>query len=115
MNRIKNFRQLNTTAEREIVLELIEAALAAIDPEDVFKAHFKVNGKILIVREKKIDLALFFNNEKIRDSNFCYFTQIPSSADVNGIVVIPSSKSPAAFEDIMPAAANKLSVKAVLP
>ena len=59
MNRIKNFRQLNTTAEREIVLELIEAALAAIDPEDVFKAHFKVNGKILIVREKKIDLAGF--------------------------------------------------------
>lgn len=46
------------------------------------------------LKEKKIDLALFFNNEKIRDSNFCYFTQIPSSADVNGIVVIPSSKSP---------------------
>src|SRR3989344_672353 len=46
------------------------------------------------LKEKNIDLALFFNNEKIKDSNFCYFTQIHSSADVNGILVIPSSKSP---------------------
>ncbi|MBI2106765.1 aminopeptidase P family protein [Candidatus Woesearchaeota archaeon] len=46
------------------------------------------------LKEKNIDLALFFNNEKIRDSSFCYFTQIPSSADINGILVIPSSKAP---------------------
>ncbi len=46
------------------------------------------------LKEKNIDLALFFNNERIKDSNFTYFTQIPSSADVNGTLVIPSSKNP---------------------
>lgn len=46
------------------------------------------------LKEKNIDLALFFNSEKIKDSNFAYFTQIPTSSNVNGVLVIPSSKNP---------------------
>ncbi|MBI4159150.1 aminopeptidase P family protein [Candidatus Woesearchaeota archaeon] len=46
------------------------------------------------LKEKNIDLALFFNNERIKDTSFSYFTQIPPSANVNAVLIIPNSKAP---------------------
>ena len=59
MQRIKNYRQLNTSQQRKIVLDLIECALEAIDPENVFKTHFKLEDKMLRVRDKSVDLSNF--------------------------------------------------------
>ncbi len=43
MGFVKNFEQLATTPERKIVLELIEAAIASIQPEEVLK-NFKIEN-----------------------------------------------------------------------
>ena len=59
MYRIKNYEKLNTSPDRQIVLDLIECGLEAINPVNVFKNHFEVNGKTLIAGGKKIDLAEF--------------------------------------------------------
>jgi len=40
---VKNFNELNTTPQRKIVLELIETAISAIQPEEVLK-DFKIDG-----------------------------------------------------------------------
>lgn len=41
------------------MLDLIETALEAIDPENVFKNHFELGGDTLSIRGKKVDLAAF--------------------------------------------------------
>ena len=57
MHRIKNYEQLSSSRERKIVLDLIEAALDSIDPVNVFKKHFEIQGNILRVQNRKIDLS----------------------------------------------------------
>ena len=59
MYRIKNYEKLNTSPQRKVVLDLAEAAFDAIEPKNVFKNHFEVNGKTLTVLRKKIDLEGF--------------------------------------------------------
>lgn len=59
MQRVKNYRQLNTSQQRKIVLDLIECALEAIDPENVFKTHFKLDGRMLWVKDRSVDLSNF--------------------------------------------------------
>ena len=57
MHRIKNYGELNRSPQRKVVLDLVEEALDAIDPENVFRNNFEVKGQTLIVRGKRIDLA----------------------------------------------------------
>ncbi len=59
MGLIKNYRELGFTKERKIVLDLVECALEAIQPENVFKKHFLFDGKNLRVLGKEIDLEAY--------------------------------------------------------
>lgn len=59
MSFIKNFRELAKTPERKVVLELVEAALASIQPEQVFRENIHRNGNILTIAEQEFDLNKF--------------------------------------------------------
>lgn len=59
MTLIKNFDYLNKTPERKICLELIEAALSSIQPQNIIAKNFSLNGSILNIQDKIIDLSRF--------------------------------------------------------
>lgn len=53
---IKNRSELETSPERQIVLDIIEAGYDAIDTKEVVKANIKLEGKILKVKDQIFDL-----------------------------------------------------------
>ncbi len=59
MHFIKNFSELAKTPERRIVLELVEAALASIQPEEVFKENIHRHENVLTIDNKEFDLDHF--------------------------------------------------------
>lgn len=59
MGYIKNYTELAITKDRALVLDLIEAAFASIQPENVLSKNFTLNGNILNISDKKIDLKNF--------------------------------------------------------
>ncbi len=59
MSYIKNFSQLASTPQREIVLQLIESAFASIAPKTVMATHFRLEGSMLSVQSKKYDLSQY--------------------------------------------------------
>ncbi len=59
MGFIKNYDSLNKSPQREIVLDLIEAGLEAIQPENVFSENFKLDGAMLTVLDHEVNLANF--------------------------------------------------------
>lgn len=59
MTLIKNFDALNKTPERKICLELIEAALSSIQPQNIIQKNFSLTGNILTIQNKTIDLSRF--------------------------------------------------------
>jgi glycerate-2-kinase len=56
---IKNFREIAKTPERKIALELVEAGLAAIQPEEVFKTQVRRHWNTLTIGEKEFNLDNF--------------------------------------------------------
>ena len=56
MGFIKNYKKLNTSPQRKIVLELIESALESIQPEHVFKTHFKLERSVLKILDQTYNL-----------------------------------------------------------
>ncbi len=59
MTLIKNFDALNSTPQRNICLELVEAALLSIQPENVIQKNFSLTGTILKIQDRTIDLVRF--------------------------------------------------------
>ncbi len=59
MGLIKNFESLNKTPERKICLDLVEAALSSIQPQNIIAKNFSLNGSILTIQDKAIDLTRF--------------------------------------------------------
>ncbi len=53
---IKNYKELATTAERKIVLKLVEEAFKSIQPEEVFKDKIKRHRNTLEIDGKEFDL-----------------------------------------------------------
>ena len=62
MGYIKNYTELAISQDRALVLDLIEAAISSIQPENVLSKNFTLNGNILKVSGKKIDLK---NHERV--------------------------------------------------
>lgn len=56
---IKNYDSLNKTPERKVCLELIESALSSIQPETIIQKNFSLNGNILNIQNKIIDLTRY--------------------------------------------------------
>lgn len=56
---IKNFKDLAKTPERKIVLQLVETALASIQPEEVFKANIHRHLNTLRIVDREFDLDNF--------------------------------------------------------
>lgn len=56
---IKNFESLNRTPQRKICLDIIEAALSSIQPQNIIAKNFSLNGKILTIQNKMVDLTRF--------------------------------------------------------
>ncbi|HRN96475.1 MAG TPA: DUF4147 domain-containing protein [Candidatus Levybacteria bacterium] len=61
MRLIKNFHDLASTPNRKIVLEILEAGLAAIQPLIVVRKKFALHGNILTIAEHQYDLRHFDN------------------------------------------------------
>ena len=59
MGFIKNFDALSTTPDRNVVLQLVEAAFAAIQPEKVLAEKFKRDGNMLHIGDQQFDLQNF--------------------------------------------------------
>ena len=59
MGVIKNYNSLNTNENRKIALDLIEAALASITPEEVFKTNFSLEDNILKLDDKTFNLDAY--------------------------------------------------------
>lgn len=59
MTLIKNFESLNKTPERKICLDIAEAALSSIQPQNIIQKKFSLNGNLLTIQDKIIDLARF--------------------------------------------------------
>jgi glycerate-2-kinase len=62
MRVIKNYDSLAQTPARKTVLELIETAFAAIQPENVLNTHFTLKGTHLHILDQNFDLA---NTERV--------------------------------------------------
>lgn len=56
---IKNFESLNKTPQRKICLELIEAALSSIQPQNIIAKNLSLNNSVLTIQNKTIDLTRF--------------------------------------------------------
>lgn len=56
MSLIKNFQSLAKTREREVVLSLVEAALDAIQPENVLKKNFDLDRDQLTIQSEDFNL-----------------------------------------------------------
>ena len=59
MGIIKNFDNLNKTPERKICLDLIEAALSSIQPQNIIRKNFSLIENALTIQDKVIDLKKF--------------------------------------------------------
>jgi glycerate-2-kinase len=59
MGFIKNYHDLALSEERVIVLDLIEAAFASIQPQNVLNENFKLKNETLLIKDKKINLKDF--------------------------------------------------------
>ncbi len=59
MGYIKNYDTLSTNENRKIVLELIEAAISSIQPQEVFQKDFSLQGQTLTIKDKTFNLANF--------------------------------------------------------
>lgn len=59
MNIIKNFESLNRTPKRKICLELIEAGLTSIQPQNIIQKNFALYNNLLTIQNKTIDLIRF--------------------------------------------------------
>src|SRR5882757_901432 len=59
MTYIKNYDQLATNDNRKVVLDLIESAYTAIQPQHVFEHNFSLDGDILKIFDQKFDLSKF--------------------------------------------------------
>lgn len=59
MGLIKNFDYLASTPERKVVLEMIEAGLQAIQPQEVFTNNFILKDSSLQIQDKKFDLTKY--------------------------------------------------------
>jgi glycerate-2-kinase/transketolase N-terminal domain/subunit len=53
---IQNYDKLNTTSERKLLLELIEAGLSSLQPENVLSKNISLNDTILKIQNKEYDL-----------------------------------------------------------
>jgi len=56
---IKNYQQLATNDRRKIALELIEAAFISIQPEEIFRQNFSLQGNTLKIKDKVYELSTF--------------------------------------------------------
>ncbi len=56
---IKNFDALNSTPQRKICLELIEAALESIQPKNVIKKNISLKESVLKIQDKTFNLKDF--------------------------------------------------------
>ena len=56
---IKNFQELSKTPERKIILELIEAALSSIQPEEVINKNVNLTDETLVIKDKNFNLKDF--------------------------------------------------------
>ncbi len=56
MGYIKNYDALATSDERRIVLDLIEAAVASIQPELILRKNFSLEGKKLTIQDKILNV-----------------------------------------------------------
>jgi glycerate 2-kinase len=59
MKLIKNFEFLNRTPERKICLDIVEAGLSSIQPQNVIQGKFSLENNILTIQNKTIDLINF--------------------------------------------------------
>lgn len=59
MTLIKNYDSLNSTPQRKICLDLIDAALSSIQPENIISKNFSLENNKLTIQDKTIDLNLF--------------------------------------------------------
>lgn len=59
MGLIKNFDKLALTPERTTLLEIIEAGLAAIQPEENFQKTVRLDGNVLTILDGNYDLSTF--------------------------------------------------------
>jgi len=56
---IKNFDILAKTPQRKIVLQLVEAALGAVQPEQAIAEHIMLENNLLTIQDKTFDMQLF--------------------------------------------------------
>ncbi|MBI2595536.1 DUF4147 domain-containing protein [Candidatus Daviesbacteria bacterium] len=56
---VKNFAKLATSEPRSAALKIAEAGLAAINTERIIKTSLKLDGNVLTIKDKKIDLKPF--------------------------------------------------------
>ncbi len=59
MGFIKNYQQLATDGRRKILLELVEAAIASIQPEEVFRENLSIQNGVLRIQSKSYNLSDF--------------------------------------------------------
>lgn len=59
MGVIKNYDSLASTPERRVVLDLIETALASIEPKTAMNEHFSLHDSTLQVMDEQIDLSAY--------------------------------------------------------
>ncbi len=56
---IKNYETLATTEERKLVLDLIDTAITAIQPQEVINSHFTIVDEVLHVQDQQFNLHNF--------------------------------------------------------
>lgn len=61
MHIIKNYDELNVSPERKILVDLIEAGLNSIQPEEVFSKNIKLNDNILQIKDEQYNLDDYSN------------------------------------------------------
>ncbi len=59
MGFVKNYQQLATDENRKVVLELVEAAIASIQPDEIFRQNFSIQNGILKIQSKSYNLSDF--------------------------------------------------------
>ncbi len=61
MSRVKNYKQIAINKNREIVLDIIENGLEAINTRQIISKNIKLNDNILSIQGQAFDLNLFEN------------------------------------------------------
>src|SRR3989344_8724911 len=59
MGYIKNFEKLALNHQRRIVLELVESALGAIQPQKVIHANFILRNNFLSIKDAQVNIGEF--------------------------------------------------------